>query len=100
MFRPEPIWSKGDLARRLRGAKNLAAFREFMFTQCPELRTVYDLALVNKNRFLTVAPERRTIRGATDAHVVAEDWVKVSDGRDYGEIFEGAVNFWREFVGK
>ena len=86
--------------RRLCGAKNLDAFREMMFAQCPELRTVYDLALANKHRFLTVAPERRTIRGATDAYVVAEDRVKLSDGRDYGEILEGAVNFWRDFLGK
>ena len=85
--------------QRLPGAKNKTAFREALFDQCQELRAIYDLSDANKHRILTVRPENRTIRSSTDAQIVVEDRIVLWDGRDFGQVLEQVVNFWRGFVG-
>ena len=81
---------------RLQGAKNHGQYRERLCQQCPELRTVFEIALAGKHRFLKKKPDR-TVIGSTDAFEMGPRLI-LQDGRYYNEVLERAYNFLRQLL--
>ena len=83
---------------RVFGANTPHQFREALFSRCPELRMMWDLADASKHRFLTKPGIPRTVAVSTAAYTVKSDELYIQGfDQPFSAAAQRAVGYWKQW---